>query len=192
MIILKKFFILIALLFLIISCQSSKTIEEVIFDNNKMAKVSFRAENLKINNTYEMILEDPYIDYAIEKPPLFYLNEWIKNNITNFGSENFVEIDIIQASLSKIERKIENKKKYVNQNEFYYELNYKIELKILNDNSQTLSKVKSEVKLSTTSGNFISLNEEELIINNLILNSLTDLSFRTEELVKKHMDQHIF
>ena len=68
--------------------------------------------------------------------------------------------------MSKIERKIENNKSYVNQNEFYYELIYQIEFKILDDKINVLAKILSEVKRSTTSSNFISLNEEQQIIDN--------------------------
>tara|TARA_Y100001970_G_scaffold266773_1_gene355865 strand:+ start:6170 stop:6748 length:579 start_codon:yes stop_codon:yes gene_type:complete len=191
MIKIKKNILIFISLFLLISCQSSTTTKEVIFDNSVMAKINFHTEKININNNYDMKLADSYIDYTIEKPPIFYLNGWIEENISYFGSENLLEINILQASLSKIERKIENNKSYVNQNEFYYELIYQIEFKILDDKINVLAKILSEVKRSTTSSNFISLNEEQQIIDNLILNSLTDLSFKTEELVQKHMYQYM-
>ena len=191
MIKIKKNIIIFLLFFLFTSCQSAKNTKEVIFDNSNMAKINFHAEKININNNYDMKLADSYIDYNIEKPPIFYLNGWIDENISYFGSENLLVINILQASLSKIERKIENNKNYVNQNEFYYELIYQIEFKILDDKFNILAKILSEVKRSTTSSNFISLNEEQQIIDNLILNSLTDLSFKTQELVQEHMYQYM-
>ena len=191
MIKIKKSILIFILLFQVISCQSAKITEKVIFDNSVMAKINFHAEKMNINNNYDIKLSNLYIDYTIEKPPIFYLNNWMEENISHFGPENLLEINILQASLSKIERKIENNKNYVNQNEFYYELIYKIEFKILDDKFNILAKILSEVKRSTTSSNFISLNEEQQIIDNLILNSLTDLSFKTQELVQEHMYQYM-
>ena len=96
MIKIKKNIIIFLLFFLFTSCQSAKNTKEVIFDNSNMAKINFHAEKININNNYDMKLADSYIDYNIEKPPIFYLNGWIDENISYFGSENLLVINILR------------------------------------------------------------------------------------------------
>ena len=50
MIKIKKNILIFISLFLLISCQSSTTIKEVIFDNSVMAKINFHTEKININN----------------------------------------------------------------------------------------------------------------------------------------------
>ena len=62
---------------------------------------------------------------------------------------------------------------------------------IENDNDLILSTTEVESKRSTTSGKFISLNEKEKILDTLILESLIDISLKTDELLKKYMYAHM-
>ena len=48
-----------------------------------------------------------------------------------------------------------------------------------------------ETSRSTTSGMYISINEKENIISDLIYQSLEDLTSETEILLKKYMDEYI-
>ena len=65
-----------------------------------------------INEVYEINYVDPYIDHSIKNPPILRLKDWISQNISIFGSQNKLIINIIDASLKKTERENKNKKKY--------------------------------------------------------------------------------
>ena len=64
-----------------------------------------------------------------------------------------------------------------------------IEFVLIDDNDLILAIVKAESTNSTTSIKYISINEKERIIDELILNSLEDISNKSEELFKKHMNE---
>ena len=62
---------------------------------------------------------------------------------------------------------------------------------LYNDSDNILATTKVEVFRSTTSGKFISLNERNRILDNITLDSLRDLSIKSDELLKIHMSEYI-
>ena len=62
---------------------------------------------------------------------------------------------------------------------------------LYNDSDQILATAKTEVFRSTTSSKFISLNERDKILDNLVMDSLIDLSNKSVELLKIHMFAYI-
>ena len=173
--------------FSLFSCQPIEILDEIIFDNNLLTKININAEQKYINDVYEINYVDPYIDHTITHPPLLRIKNWLDENINIFGSQNKLTINIVDASLTRIERKNETSKKYEEKTEFFYEMHYMLEFFLHDDNDLILATTIVEAKHSTTSGKFISLNEKEKIINTLILDTLIDVSLKSKELLKEYM-----
>ena len=182
-----KIKIIFFILFFIFSCQPVEVLDEVIFEYNQLPKISINAKEKLINEVYEINYVDPYIDHSIKHTPLSRIKNWLDQNINIFGTQNKLTINIIDASLTRIERKNDSKKKYEENTEFFYEMHYMLEFLLLDDNDLILATTVVEAKHSTTSGKFISLNEKENIVDTLILDTLIDVSLKSEELLKKHM-----
>ena len=188
---LSNIFIIFFIFFSLFSCRTVEVLDDVIFDNNLLAKISINAEYKNINEVYEISYIDPYIDYSIKNPPLLRIKNWLDQNINVFGSQNKLTINIIDASITRIEIENESKKKYIEKNEFFYEIHFILEFLLHDDNDQILATTIIEAKRSTTSSKFISLNEKERIIDTLILDALIDVSLKSEELLKKHMFEYM-
>ena len=186
------FFVIISLLVLS-SCQNTQLLEDVVFDNSLLNKITVNAENKEINVSYETTLDEPFIDHVMETLPTTRIIFWLENNISNFGTENKLVIDIQNAS---IVRKDINSERNVagivkKQNEYLYELNLEVFFILYNDSSQILATTKTEVLHSTTSSKFISLNERDRILDNLTKDALKELSNKSVELLKLHMSAYI-
>ena len=41
---------------------------------------------------YEPKFVEPFIDHSLENSPILYFNNWTKNNIQTFGTNNYFEI----------------------------------------------------------------------------------------------------
>ena len=188
--ILKKYFIFF-FLFFIFSCQPIEDFDEIIFDNNILTKITINANKKFINEIYQISYVDPYIDHSIKNPPVLRLKNWLDQNISIFGSQNTLVINIIDASLTRTERKNNDKKKYQEVNEFFYEINFIVEYELYDDSNYIIATSTTKAIRSTTSSKFISINEKERIIDTLILDALIDISLKSEELIKAHMKQFI-
>ena len=181
------FFVFIALF----SCQPIEILDDVVFDNNLLTKININAERKYINDIYEINYVDPYIDHSIKNPPVFRLNDWLSENISIFGSQNKLIINIIDASLKRTERENKNKKKYQEKTEFFYEIHFLIEFDLYDDDNFTLVTINAETERTTTSSKFISLSEEERILDTLILEALIDISLKSDDLLKTHMSEYL-
>ena len=68
---LYKFIIIFTLPVFFISCQKTELLEDIVFDNNLLAKININAELIEINNSYEYKISEPFIDHlmlTIKKP----------------------------------------------------------------------------------------------------------------------------
>ena len=182
-----KIFILFIVFPSLFSCQPVEILDEVIFDYDLLTKININAEQKYINEIYEINYVDPYIDHSITNPPLLRIKNWLDQNVNIFGSQNKLTINIVDASLTRIEIKNETSKKYEEKTKFYYEMHYMLEFFLHDDNDLIIATTIVEAKHSTTSGKFISLNEKEKIINTLILDTLIDVSLKSKELLKEYM-----
>ena len=193
-IVIYKIKFLFALLFFfnfLFSCQPIENLDDIVFDNNLLYKISINAKQKEINNYYEVKFNDTYIDSTLKYPPLLRTHNSIEENISVFGSRNTFTIEIIEASLSKKEQEIENKKIFEEKSEFLYQINLIVNYILSNENNFELAKTTVEVRRTITSSKFISLNEEKIILDQLILNALIDLSKKTDELLNIHMSKYI-
>ena len=183
--------LIIIISFILFSCQSNKTLKKIEFDNDLFSKINLNAETKIINPVYESKYAEPYIDHSMKFTPLLRVHDWLEQNISTFGSYNKLVIDISDASIIRVEKENEGNKKYQEKFIYFYELNYELLLVLYDDDDLVLATTKVKSKHSTTSSKLISLNEKEIILENLIFDALVDLSSQTELLLKKHMIQYM-
>ena len=183
-------FIFIILLF-ISSCQKLEILDPIVFDNNQFTKISINAEKKNTIILYEPKFVEPFIDHSLKNSPILYFNNWTKNNIQTFGTNNYFEINVIDASVKKTEIPNIDSKKYEEKTIFLYEVNYLVEFVIYDDSNFKLASTIVEANRTTTSGKYISLIEVERIIDDMIYKCLKDFSGKAKELIKDHMNQYI-
>ncbi len=180
------------LIFVFVSaCKNANIPESVVFDNNRLAKISIDAEILKINKIYKSIYSEPYIDHSLLNPPIQRLERWIEDNISIFGLENKLEINILDASIKQTEIQNENSKQFEGNKIFKYELFYLVEYNLLSNADYLIATTTVESKRTTTSGKYISIIEKEKIIDKLIWESLEAISNQSNVLLKKYMQDYI-
>ena len=188
-------FIFLAFICLLIfsSCQKSQYVDDVIFDNSLLNYMSFNAEKKEFKITYESTFNEPFIDHVMETSPSTRIISWLENNVNNFGIMNKIVIDIQEASITRkeINREVKVAGVIKKQNEFIYELNFEVLFILYDDSDQILANTKTQVLRSTTSSQYISLNQRDRILDNLTLESLRDLSNKSVELLKEHMSEYM-
>ena len=184
-----KFKIITIILFFIISCQPVEKIEKVVFDNNILPKLIINANKKSINEIYEMNYVDPYIDHSLENPPLSRVKDYLTENINIFGTENKLVIKINDAQIIKDEIKNNDDKKFQEKTIYEYNINLAVEFLLYDDSEKLLATTIAESSRSTTSAKYISINEEERIVDGLILDALIDLTKKIDEMINKHMYQ---
>ena len=188
---LKNNIFLFLVLLILFACQKIETLDEIVFDYDQFQKITITAKNKKINDLYEPKYSDTYIDYSLSKSPIFYLNNWLQNNINILGRENNLEINIIQASLKKTEVKNNEPEKYKEKTIYLFEMIYLVEFILYSDINSILSTSIVEVKRSITSSKHISIQENEKTIDYLIFKCLDDFSKKSEEVINNHFSKFI-
>ena len=175
------------------SCEKTKFLEDVVFDNSLLSGVSFNVAEKEINIIYESTFNDPFVDYVMATSPTARIISWLETNINNFGTMNKIVIDVQKASITRKEiiNKVDVKGIVKKKNEYLYEIIFEILYFLYNDSNQILATTKAEVFRSTTSSQFISLNERNLILDNITLEALKDLSNKSVELLKVHMSEYV-
>ena len=174
-----------------ISCQPIEVIDPIEFNYSNFEKISIDAQDISINVKYNSIFSKENIEDQLDNPPLKLIQGWINENIKTFGSENKLIINIIDASISKKEIENENAKKYEEQSIYLYEVFFLVEFKLIDNSDYLLANTTVESNRSTTSQKYISLNERELIINDLLNNVLKDFTNETKLLLKLYMGEYL-
>jgi len=185
-----KYLVIISFIF-ITACQQNNISESVVFDSNRLSKISINVKNVEINQIYKAIYSEPYIDHSLVNSPTQRLEDWIDENIKAFGQENKLEINIIDASIKKTEVINQDSKKFEEKNIFKYELFYLVEYNLVSEINYLIASTVVEVKQTTTSRKYISILEKEKIIDKLVWESLQNLTKQSEELIKKYMKDYI-
>ena len=185
-----KFKIILILIF-IISCQPIEIIDPVKFDYSNFEKIYIDAKEVSINDKYQSIFSEDNIEDQIENPPINLIKGWINKNVRTFGNENKLVIDIIDASILRKEIENKNANKYEEKLIYKYEVFFLIEYKLLDNSNYILANTTVESVRSTTSQKYISLNESELIINDLLYSSLKDFTNETKSLIDLYMGKYI-
>ena len=184
-------YLLLIITFILPSCQKVEFIDDIIFDYAQLPKIIINAESKYINEIYQTQFIDPYIEHSLKIPPLLHFKKWAHSNLQTIGVENYLNINIVNASLTKLIIDNNEAKSYEEKKIFQYEIIYLVEYILYDDGNNILAKTLVESKNSVTSGKFISLFEAEKIIDNLILDSLKDFTKKSNELLKTHMYQFL-
>ena len=186
----KKLLIFIFFFFLS-SCKPMESLETFVFDNTQFNSFLFTANQIKVKQTYQPIFEEPYIDHSILNSPSFRLKNWINENISSLGNENLLEINILDASIKRNEL-IDDKAKTLESKELYkYELFFLIEFALYDNSNYLIATTNVQSFRSTTSSKFISINEKDRIIDELIFESLNDISNEAEKYLNLYMSDYL-
>ena len=180
-----------AIFLILFSCKPIEIVEQVVFDNDQLSSISINAENLEIKETYEPKFAEPYIDYSLKYPPVERLKSWIQTNVNLFGKKNNLKINILDASITKIEEQDLKVKKFEEKDIFKYEVFYLMEFNLYDDSNYLIASTIVESYRSTTSGRFVSISETEKIIDDLILESLRDITKESKMLINLYMSDYV-
>ncbi len=187
----KLKFLILFIIFGMYACQQIEIIDKVVFNYEQLPNLNINAEEKIITNLYEPKLVEPYVDHSMSNPPVNFLDEWFNNNINTFGTQNKLEINVIDASLKKSEIPNTSEKKYKEKTIFLFEINFLVEFVLYDDSNYILASSIVEAKSSTTSGKYISLHESERIIDTLIFNCIEDFTIKANDLINIHMKNYI-
>ncbi len=176
---------------ILISCKPIEIIEPVVFDNDQLSSISINAKNIDVEQTYELKFADPYIDHSLKYPPIERLKSWIQTNVNLLGYNNKLKVNILDASIKKTEEQDLKAKKFEEKDIFKYELFYLIEFNLYDDSNYLIASTIVESYRSTTSGRFVSILETEKIIDDLILESLRDITKESKSLINLYMSEYV-
>lgn len=187
----KKSIISIIFLLINFACQPIEKIDQIVIDNNQFFKFEVMSSSIQINQVYEMKLNEPYVGHTLKTTPIEIIKNWINENFKNTGNENKLIISIIEASLTQVEFENKAAKRFDEKTNFKYQLNILVEFFLQDDLGNMISSALVESSRSTTSGIYISLQEKEKIINELIYLGMNDLSIETKKILNKYMKDYL-
>ena len=179
------------ILICVLSCQPVEIIKPIQIDNARLEKILINASEIKINNNYDPIFSEKNIEDQILISPINVIQSWMTENIINNGNYNKLIINIIDASITKEEIENLNAKNFEEKTVFHYEVSYLVEYELYDNSNYLLANSTVETLRSTTSKKLISLNETEVIINNLLNDSIKDFSIETKSILKKYMGEYL-
>ena len=184
----NSYFLVIIFIF---SCQPVELISPVNFDNSNFDKISINAKEIVVNIKYEPIFSEENIEGQLTNPPINIIKSWIKENFSYFGNENKLAINIIDASIYRKEIINSEAKKYEEKTIYLYEVFFLVEYELYDDNDYIIANTTVENSRSTTSQKYISLNESELIINDLLFLSIKDFIKETKTMTNIYMGEYL-
>ncbi len=187
----NTFKIIFFIFILIAACQPIENIDRTVFDNNQLSKFQILSKSIKINQLFEKKISKPYIGYTLEVDPSQRIVNWVNDNFKVIGNENNFEIKILDASLTQSEFENKEAKNFDEKTNYKYELYYLIEFNLYDNYQSLIASTLVEASRSTTSGLYISIQEKENIINDLVYQSVRDISEESKTLIEKYMGDYI-
>ena len=181
----------ISLIIFIISCQPIEHIDEVMFDNSQLPKFKILSKDIEIKNTFEKKISESYIGHTLKTEPSQRIINWLNDNFIAIGNQNKYEVVILDASLLKTEFENKDAKNFDEKINYKYELFFLIEFNLYDDFNNLIASTLVQSIRSTTSGVYISLQDRDYIIDDLIYLTLLDLSRESEKLLKQYMNNFI-
>jgi len=175
----------------IISCQPIEQIEEVVFDNSQLSKINILSKDIEVKTIFEKKITDPYIGHTLRIEPSQRIANWINDNFKAIGNENKLEVVILDSSLLKTAFENKDTKNFDEKKNYKYELFYLIEFNLYDDSNNLVASTLVETIRSTTSGVYISIQNTEKVIDDLVYLSLLDLSLESNKLLKQYMSDFI-
>ena len=186
---LKNSFIII--LFILLSCQPVEILKPIEIDISKLEKISINTKEIEIKIKYNSIFSQNNIEDQIANPPINLIQQWNKENIIKLGNENKLVINILDSSITKSEIDNVDAKKYEEKKIFKYELFFLVEYELYDSSGFLKANTTVETSRSTTSQKYISLNETEIIINNLLFLSIKDYVKETKNQLSIYMSDYL-
>ena len=181
----------IIILLIVISCQPVEILKPSKIDTSKLEKISINAEEIEINIKYNSVFSQNNIEDQIANPPILVILQWNKENIIKLGNENKLVINILDASIAKSEIENLDGTKYEEKTLFQYELFFLVEYELYDSSSFLKANTIVETSRSTTSQKYISLNESELIINDLLFLTIKDYIKETKNQLSIYMHDYL-
>ena len=188
---LKNKLISLFLLLFILACEPVEIISPLEYDISKLAIISINSNKIIVNSDYNPVFSEFNIEDQLKNPPILLIQNWVKQNIRSFGNQNEFVINILDASITKKEIDNLEAKKYEEKKIYLYEVFFLVEYELYDDAGYLLANTTVESSRSTTSQIFISLNETELIINDLVNKSLFDFTNETKSMIQLYMQEYI-
>ena len=186
---LKSSFTLI--LFLVLSCQPVEILAPIGVDTSKLDTISIYSKNIEVNNKYNSVFSQNNIEEQIQKSPIDVIVEWHNKNILKIGNENKLVINILDASITKNEIENVDAKKYEEKTIYKYELFFLVEYELYDDSGFLKANTTVQTSRSTTSQKYISLNEVEIIINDLLITTMKDYINETKNQLSIYMGDYL-
>ena len=186
---LKSSFTLI--LFLMLSCQPVEILRPIEIDTSNLDTISIYSKNIEINKKYNSVFSQNNIEEQIQKSPIDVIVEWHNKNILKIGNENKLVINILDASISKNEIENVDAKKYEEKTIFQYELFFLVEYELYDDDGFLQANTTIETSRSTTSKKYVSLNEVEIIINDLLISAMKDYINETKKQLSIYLAEYL-
>ena len=188
---LKNNYLVVIIFLYVLSCQPVEIIEPVNFDYSKLDKISISANEIIINSEYKPKFSNKNIEDQIPNPPINIIKEWNNQNILNFGKENKLIINILDASIIKQEVNNIEAEKYEEKTVFKYKIFFLVEYELYDNSNFLIANTTVESSRSTTSKKYISLNERDIVINNLLHDALKDFIKETKSMMNTYMFGYI-
>ena len=188
---LKNNYLVVIIFLYVLSCQPVEIIEPVNFDYSKLDKISISANEIIINSEYKPKFSNKNIEDQIPNPPINIIKEWNNQNILNFGKENKLIINILDASIIKQEVNNIEAEKYEEKTVFKYKILFLVEYELYDNSNFLIANTTVESSRSTTSKKYISLNERDIVINNLLHDALKDFIKETKSMMNTYMFGYI-
>ena len=176
---------------MILSCQPVEILKPIEIDASIFEKISINAEQVEVNMKYNSVFSKSNIEDQIPKSPINLMTEWNSQNILKFGNENKLVINILDASIKKTEIMNVGAKKYEEKTIFNYELFYLVEYELFDSTGFLIANTTVETSRTTTSQKYISLNETELIINDLLFLGMKDYINETKNQLSIYMGDYL-
>ena len=188
---LKNKLVSLFLLLFILACAPVEIISPLEYDISKFIKISINSNKIIVNSDYNPVFSENNIEDQLKDPPILQIQNWIKQNITSFGNQNEFVINILDASITKKEIDNLEAKKYEEKTIYLYEVFFLVEYELYDAAGYLLANTTVESSRSTTSQKFISLNETELIIYDIINKTLLDFTNETKSMIQIYMQEYI-
>ena len=188
---LKNKLVSLFLLLFILACGPVEIISPLEYDISKFIKISINSNKITVNSDYNPVFSENNIEDQLKNPPILQIQNWIKQNITSFGDQNEFVINILDASITKKEIDNLEAKKYEEKTIYLYEVFFLVEYELYDAAGYLLANTTVESSRSTTSQKFISLNESELIIYDVINKTLLDFTNETKSMIQIYMQEYI-
>ena len=176
---------------MVLSCQPVEILKPIEIDTSKLDTISINAKFIEINKKYNSVFSQNNIEEQIKQTPIDIMIEWSQKNILKIGNENKLVINILDASITKTEIENIDAKKYEEKTIFIYELFFLVEYELYNDSGFLKANTTVETSRSTTSQKYISLNEVEIIINELIFTAMQDYIYETKNQLSIYMRDYL-